>query len=88
MDRNPLALLFRRQTLCTLMLDYWINFCTSDAGRLGKLKSLGHIIPETCKAIYETLAPQYLKVRNYSLTYDDDDDYDDDDGENFDFGYE
>ena len=53
-------------------------------------QSLGHIIPETCRAIYETLAPQYLKVRNYSLTYDDDDDddYDDDDGENFDFGYE
>ncbi|GFN80586.1 tubulin alpha chain [Plakobranchus ocellatus] len=31
-------------------------------------QSLGHIIPETCRAIYETLAPQYLKVRNYSLT--------------------
>ena len=51
-------------------------------------QSLGHIIPETCRAIHETLAPQYLKVRNYSLTYDDDDDYDDDDGENFDVGYE
>ncbi|CAI6347339.1 unnamed protein product [Macrosiphum euphorbiae] len=31
--------------------------------------SLSYIIPETCKALYDILAPQYLKVNYLNLSY-------------------
>jgi len=31
--------------------------------------SLSYIIPETCKALYDVLAPQYLKINYFSLSY-------------------